>query len=127
MNLTCKNPADTNIGITLLASNRGISSEPSVVIFLQSDDSTKSVNFIHFINQSNICISQCTEMSISSSFCPAVTFAKYPILFTNNRGEQLKSLVVFLTSSHTWITTSGLHFMKTKIFYFVYLICETFI
>lgn len=64
------------------------------------------ISCTYFINQSKIEMSQWTEISISSSVCWSDRyFSKYFMLDSSSVLSHLKSWVVFLASSHTWINT----------------------
>lgn len=66
----------------------------------------------YFISHSNIFISQCTLISISSTDVASVRyFSKYFIWVTNRSFSQVKSLFTFLFSSKTCITIISYYFL----------------
>jgi hypothetical protein len=67
-----------------------------------------ALSFKYFINHSKILMSQCTEISMSSTdYVSCRYYSKYFIWDNNKFFSHMKSLLTFLFSSNTWITTSS--------------------
>lgn len=98
-----KKSLDIRIEITFFISNAGP---------LVSYGDSESFYFKYFISHSNILISQCTLMSISSTEVASVKyFSKYFIWVTRRSFSHVKSLLTFLFSSNTWITIISCYFL----------------
>lgn len=101
----CKKSLDISIEITFFMSSFGPSSSS---YFWESP----SFYFRYFISHSNIFISQCTLISISSTDVASVRyFSKYFIWVTRRSFSQVKSLLTFLFSSNTCITITSYGFL----------------
>jgi len=74
------------------------------MLFKSSRGRSSSGLLIYCISHSKICTSQCTLMSMSSALEFSFSyFSKYFIRLSNTLFSQMKSLLIFLDSSHTWI------------------------
>ena len=77
-----------------------------------------ALSFKYLINHSNIFMSQCTEMSMSSSDYASCKYcSKYFIWLSSKIFSHLKSLLTFLFSSNTCITISSSEDRPFPLFY----------
>lgn len=106
----CKKSLDIRIEMTFLISSFGIGSS-----LAKATSAPYSFSLRYFISHSNILMSQCTLISMSSTEVASVKyFSKYFMCVTKRSFSQVKSLLIFLFSSNTCITMTSVLFLPKR-------------